>query len=113
MDIKIVFQGCPSSAAIEAHVHDKAAKIADLLKKEAGPQTLEVHLKAHTNHAHQEVVMHLKAKEFDLTAHQEMPDMYQAIDKTMEKMIAQVKTEKDRLKDKHRAGNGDKNSFYS
>lgn len=113
MNIKISFHNMPHSEPLESHTNQKIEKIFDVLKDEAEktPFSIEVWLKAHKIHPHHVAEMHLKTKNFDLMAHDEGPDLYIAVDNTIDKMVKLIKKEKDKLADRHHKIDTEKNNF--
>ena len=113
MNIKISFHNMPHSEPLEAHTKEKIDKIFEVLKRatETTPFNVEVWLKAHKTHPHHVAEMHLKTKNFDLMAHDEGPDMYVAVDNTVDKMVRLIKKEKERMSDRHHKIENEKKSF--
>lgn len=103
----------PHSDLLEAHTHEKMEKIYEVLKDEVEktPFNIEVWLKAHKVHPHHVAEMHLKTKNYDLMAHDEGPDLYVAMDNTIDKMIKLIKKEKDKMNDRHHKVANEKNNF--
>jgi ribosomal subunit interface protein len=103
----------PHSEPLETHTNEKIEKIFEVLKKatEMTPFNVEVWLKAHKTHPHHVAEMHLKTKNFDLMAHDEGPDMYIAVDNTVDKMVRLIKKEKERMSDRHHKIENEKKSF--
>lgn len=112
MEIKVNFQGMESSKAEENHAIEKMQKVVKLIKEQWSPCRSEVHLKSHPNHAHQEVVIHVKGKNLDLSTSCQDPDMYKAVEMCVDKMVLLVKKEKDKTADKHKKVQTDKSNFY-
>lgn len=113
MNIKINFHQMPHSDGIEAHAKEKLQKIASLFRKteDTHPLSAELFLNAHAVHAHHEVELQIKSNHFKLAAHDTGHDMYQTIDNVIDKMLTQVKREKERLDDKNHKVATEKNIF--
>ncbi len=113
MNLKITFHNMPHSEPLEAHAHQKFTKLAELLAhtNERSPVHAELWLKANKQHEHHATELHIKSSSLDLNAHDEGPDMYIAIDNTMDKMLRQVKKEKERLRDKAHKPDTEKRKF--
>ena len=103
----------PHSDGLEHHAKEKLQKIASLFKKteDTHPLSAELFLNAHTVHAHHEVELRIKSSHFNLTSHDSGEDMYVTIDNVVDKMVSQVKKEKEKLDDKHHKVITEKNSF--
>lgn len=113
MNIKITFQNMPHSDPLETHTKQKLEKILDILdsSEEQRPFNIEVWLKAHKVHPHHVAEMHLKTKNFDLMAHDEGPDLYVAVDNTIDRMVKLIKKEKEKMIDRHHKIETDKSKF--
>ncbi|NDD54427.1 ribosome-associated translation inhibitor RaiA [bacterium] len=113
MNLKITFQNMPHSEPLASHAQQKFAKLAELLSnvENRNPMHAELWLKAHKQHNHHGVELHIKTPHFDLNAHEEGPDMYIAVDNTMDKMLRQIKKEKERLLERHHKPDTDKRRF--
>lgn len=113
MKVAISFQQMEHSDALENYVIEKLEKISELLKNEdQRPLHVDVFLKARKQHPHHEVEIHLKAAHFSIDAHDEEPDMYIAIDKTVDRIIGMIKKQKSKLKDKMHRPETEKTKFY-
>ena len=113
MNLKITFHNMPHSDPLEAHAHEKFSKLAELLAHihEDSPVSAELWLKANKQHDHHAVELHIRSAEFDLNAHDQGADMYVALDNTMDKMLKQVKKEKERLRDRMHKPDTEKRKF--
>ena len=101
------------SDALENHVIEKLEKVSELLKNEdQRPIHVDVFLKAHKQHPHHAVEIHLKAAHFSIDAHDEEPDMYLAVDRAIDRMVSMIKKEKSKLKDKIHRPETEKAKFY-
>jgi len=82
-------------------------------QKDATPLFLEVWLEAHKTHAYNRAELHLKTPNFDLDTHDESTDVYVALDNAIDKMVALVKKEQERVRDKDRKAGTEKDEFSS
>jgi len=115
MNIKINFHQMPHSDGLETHAKSKLQKIASLFKKteDLHPLSAELFLNAHPVHAHHEVELRIRSGHFNLASHDTGQDMYLIIDSVIEKMITQVKREKERSDDKNHKIQTEKSNFRS
>ncbi|MFH0897994.1 MAG: ribosome-associated translation inhibitor RaiA [bacterium] len=115
MNKKISFKNMPSSAPLEAHASQKLEKIKDFLKdsEDLAPFNIELHLKANKQHPHHRADLSLKTPCFNLNSHDEGTDMYVAIDNAIDRMVALLKKEKQKLKDKSQKQETEKSKFSS
>jgi ribosomal subunit interface protein len=113
MEIKITFHNMQHSSVLEQHAHQKLQKIEEVLKAQANmsPFNVEMWLTANKQHPHHTAKLHVKTPTFDLSTHHEGPDMYIAIDTAIDKMIAVVKKEKERLTEKTQNPDTPKKNF--
>lgn len=113
MQLKITFHNMPHSDPLEAHAREKFAKIEELLSRmdNQRPMHAELWLKAQKQHNHHAVELHLKTPFLDLNAHDEGPDMYISLDHTIDKMVTQVKKEKEKHREKYQKANTEKKDF--
>lgn len=113
MKKKVTFQNMDHSLQLEEHAYEKLKKVEELLKKEdeRPPHFLEVWFKAHKQHPHHGVEIHLKTPQFDLHAHEEGADMYIVLDSTIDKIIKLIKKSKERMVDKRHKVESDKREF--
>ncbi len=114
MKLIISFQHMDHSDALESHVNERFDKITELLKsfEEHPPLRADVFLKANKQHPHHAVEIHLKTAFFTLDAHDEGQDMYAVVDKAVNRMIALIKKEKDKIKNKNQRPETEKSKFY-
>lgn len=113
MQIKISFHNMDHSDPIEKHARQKLEKLHELLKQDdqKPPFFVEFWLKAQKLHPHHATELHLKTSALDLHAHDEGPDMYVAIDNTIDKMVKLVDKQKKKTRDKMRKPSTEKTSF--
>ena len=99
MNIKINFHQMPHSEGIDTHARAKLDKVAMLFKRsqDIHPASAEFFLNAHTAHAHHGVELRVKAGSLNLVSHDTNADMYLAIDSAIDKMVTQVKKEKEKI----------------
>jgi putative sigma-54 modulation protein len=111
----ISFKNMDHSEPLELHANDKLNKIQNYLKgfKNTSPLNIDLHLKSNKQHPHHEVELNLKTPLFDLNAHDSSPDMYVAVDNVVDKIITQLKKEKEKLLDKRKKVETEKNKFAS
>lgn len=114
MNTQITFHNMPHSESIEKFAREKISKITTLFKENSfmTPFTIEMFLNANKQHEHNATELHVKTKHFDLVTHDEDPDMYMAITKTVEKMVGLVKKEKEKIRDKHEHVETEKSKFF-
>jgi len=115
MNIKINFHQMPHSEGIDQHAREKLSKIKTFLGRpeERHPITAELFLNAHQLHAHHEVELRVKSGVIEAAAHETNADMYQAIDTVIDKVLTQLKREKERTDDKRHKIKTVKNTFTS
>lgn len=115
MNRKITFQSMEHSVPMEQHINSKLDKITELLKNvdNITPYFQEIFLKANKQHQHHRAELNVKTPRFDLHTHNENPDMYVAIDKTIDKMVELIKKEKSKSRDKTQKVENQKNEFAS
>ena len=115
MKKEITFRNMEHSAPLEEHANAKLAKIEEYLggSEDFTPFSVELRLDAHKMHAHHHVELHLRTPHFALHTHEEGPDMYIAVDDTIDKMVKLIIKEKEKYKDKLHKQEKDKNKFSS
>ncbi len=113
MNIKISFHNMPHSDPMEHHIRAKLVKISEILQGQADatPFNIEVWLKANKLHPHHRVEIHVKTPIVDLHAHDEGTDMYIAADNAIDKMVALIRKDKERMRDKFQRPETDKKKF--
>lgn len=113
MSIKITFQQMEHSDPLEQHIHQKLERIHEILKDEAQttPFSLEIWLKAHSQHQHHAMEFHIRTKHFNLNAHDQGPDLYEVADSCIDKMFGQIRKEKQKLRDAHQKHENEKTRF--
>lgn len=108
MNTKISFHHMPHSDALEEHSRNRLAKIETLFKHAKDqPLFMELFLHAQPSHVqHHKAELHVKTNNLNITTHDEGPDMYAVVDTTVNRMVSQIKKEKDKAGDKkHRVMN--------
>lgn len=111
MNTKISFHNMPHSEPMEQHATEKLGKILEFVNKDSTPLNIELHLKANKQHPHHAAQLHVKTPHFDLSTHDEGPDMYIVIDNTIDKMVSLLKKDKERLRDKYHKPETEKKNF--
>ncbi|MBL4587769.1 ribosome-associated translation inhibitor RaiA [Candidatus Babeliales bacterium] len=114
MKRKISFIGMPHSDALEAHSNQKLDRLTSMIKHDEENEdaySLEFHLKSQEKHSHHRADLHVKIPQMSLHTHDEHPEMYIAVDNTIDKMVSLYRKEKDKLKDKQRKVETDKSKF--
>jgi ribosomal subunit interface protein len=88
-------------------------KITALIKNHENlhPFSQTLLLTANKQHSHHRAELIVKTPQFSLSAHDEKPDMYVAIDSVVDKMVKLIKKEKEKARDKNRKGETEKSSF--
>jgi ribosomal subunit interface protein len=110
MNLSITFQNMPHSDDLAAHAHEKFTKILEFL----GSHTImsaDLWLKGDKHNEQNMVEMHIKTTTLSLNAHDEGMDMFIAIDNTMDKMLRQIKKNKERTQDKAYKFDSEKRKF--
>jgi ribosomal subunit interface protein len=103
----------PHSDPIEKHTLEKLEKLHELLKNDdqKPPFYVEFWLKSKKPHPHHRAELHLKTSMLDLHSHDEGPDLYVAIDNTIDKMVTLVRKEKAKKRDKYMKAENEKRAF--
>lgn len=110
MKLTITFQNMPQSNELEAHAHEKFSKIVEFLDAER-ISSAQLWLKAAKNRTHHTVELHVKTPHMNLSAHDDGIDIYVAIDNTMDKLLRQIKKQKERTQDKSYKQETEKRKF--
>lgn len=90
------FKGMTSSPAME----ERAKKIEDKLRQ-FYPQELEITWHFEAEKHFNEARVHVVGPHIDFNAHTRDEDMYHAIDQTMERLIRQVKEDREKVSSHH------------
>ena len=108
MQKKITFRDTPHSDVAENYAHEQLAKIEEFLKNERTPIIIDLIFTPGHIHAHNRVELLVKTPHYDLVAHHEGPDFYDAIDKVIDTMYRQLHEKKDRhVEDRKMVGRHD------
>ena len=115
MNIKISFHNTPHSQALENHAREKLEKLTALFKNRNAdhPLFIELFLNAQTAHTHHSAELHVKTNNVNVTTHDEGADMYVVAENTINKMIAVIKKEKEKNKEKKQRVKTEKTDFSS
>lgn len=97
MQKRIAFRGMESTPVLEEFANKHLEKVEKLLETERTPIWIDLVLEASTVHAHNKVELRIKTPNYELVAHHEGPEMYQEIDRVIDKMIQEIR----RAKEKH------------
>lgn len=112
MQRKINFLNMEHSAPLELHISQKLDKLQELLRNEEKPQIVEVNLRAGHIHAHHEIEIHLKTKNFTISSRiHEGPDMYLVFNNAFDIITKLLTKEKEKLRDKHQKLDTEKKNF--
>ncbi len=114
MNIKINFHQMPHSDGLDKHAREKLEKVATLLKRSENihPITAELFLNAQSSHAHHHSAeLRVKSGSLSLTSHDTGADMYLTVDSIIDKMVSQIKKEKERSGDKKHRVENEKTTF--
>lgn len=106
MNKRIAFKHVDRTPALEDFINKRLEKIEHLLESERSPVSIDIVIEGYPNHAHNRVEVIVKTADFHLIAHHEGADVNKEIDVVLEKMLDQIRTAKDKLQDKQRAGAG-------
>ncbi len=96
MDKRIFFHGMERSDLIEDHVNRQLIKFDRLLEDERSPIYVGFTLYAERGHHHHRAEVLIKTPHYDLVSHYECPDMYEAIDKAIDKMHLDLEKAKEK-----------------
>ena len=96
MQINITFRHFVASDSLKNYVREKLERVNKYLDQ-AGEAHVVLYLERHLHHA--DISIH--AKPFNLRGLAESEDMYASIDLAMDRIEAQLRREKDRIKNHH------------
>lgn len=105
MQKRIAFRGMESTPVLEEFANKHLEKVEKLLETERTPIWIDLVLEASTVHAHNKVELRVKTPNYELVAHHEGPEMYQEIDRVIDKMIQEIRRAKERRVDETKKGN--------
>lgn len=96
MNIRIVYRHMESTPALEAHARKELAKIEKIINNEHTPIFIDLVLEDHKLRGNHRVELRLNLPHGHLMAHNEGKDMYLVISQTIDKMVAELRKEKER-----------------
>jgi putative sigma-54 modulation protein len=103
---RITFRSMDHSEALEAFANKQLEKIEKIVEQsEREPIYVEMVLTAGFTHAHHRVEIIVKSPHYDLFASHEGPDMYQEINKVIDKMETELRKHKEKRIDERKEGN--------
>lgn len=105
MQKRIAFRGMESTPVLEEFANKHLEKVEKLLENERTPIWIDLVLEASTVHAHNKVELRVKTPNYELTAHHEGPEMYQEIDRVIDKMVQEIRRAKERHVDEAKKTN--------
>lgn len=97
MQKRIAFRGMEHSPVLEEFAQQHLEKIEKLLESERTPITIDLVLTAFPDHAHHHVELHVVTSHFDLVAHHEGAEMYQEVDRVVDKMVQEIRKAKEKF----------------
>lgn len=104
MQKRIVFRGMDSSPVLEEFAHKHLEKVEKFLEHERTPIMIDLVMEASHVHAHHKVELRVKTPNYDLVAHHEGPELYQEVDRVVDKMIAELRRAKEKRVDEVKKG---------
>jgi ribosomal subunit interface protein len=96
MNKRITYRGIESTPVLEEFINSHLEKVVKILEHEPTPIMIDFVLGASTVHAHHKVELRIKTPHYDLIAHHEGPEMYQEIDKVVDKMVREIRRAKEK-----------------
>lgn len=106
MKKQITFRGMEHSGGLENHALAKLAKIEQFLEaSENTPITLHMVITEGFTHAHHKVELEVHTPHYNLTAHEEHKDAYQAVTDVVHKMFDELTRAKEKMIDGRQTGN--------
>lgn len=96
MNIRIAFRHMEQTPALEAHARKELLKLDKLIHAEHTPIFIDLVLEEHKLHAHNRVELRVNLPNGHFMAHSEGPDMYALINIVVDKMVTELRKEKDR-----------------
>jgi ribosomal subunit interface protein len=104
MQKKITFVGQEHSPVLDKHINEQLEKIERFLEEERSPIFIEVIVEQHKTHQYNKISAHVKTPNYDCFAEHEGPDTYLEINETLDRMLKQLRTQKQKLVDRHKHG---------
>lgn len=96
---RIVYRQMESTPVLEEFIGSHLEKIEKLLVHEPSPVMVDLILEPSAVHAHHKVELRVQSPHYDLIAHHEGPEMYQEIDRVVDKMLGEIKRAKEKRVD--------------
>lgn len=96
MNIRIAFRHMEQTPALEAHARKELAKLDKLINVEHTPIFIDLVIEEHKLHAHNRVELRVNLPHGHFMAHVEGADMYLLISQVTDKMLAELRKEKER-----------------
>ena len=104
MEKRIVFRGMDSSPVLEEYAQKHLEKLDRFLENERPPIAIDLVMEASHVHAHHKVELRVKTPNYDLVAHHEGPELYQEVDRVVDKMLAELRRAKEKRVDSAKKG---------
>lgn len=99
MNKRIMFKNMNSSEVLERFALEKLEKIEHMLESERSPVKIDLVLEGHPTHAHNKVELLVFTPDFKLVAHHEGADFNEEIVRVIDKMLHELRKEKDKRAD--------------
>lgn len=96
MPRRIVFRHMDHSPVIEEFANTHLDKLEKFLSTERTPIFIDLVMTPAPTHAHNNVELRLKTPHYELVAHHEGKDLYQEIDRVVDKMLKELAKAKDK-----------------
>lgn len=110
MKKRITYRGIESTPVLEEFINSHLDKVVKLLEHEPTPIMIDFILEASSVHAHDKVEIRIKTPHYDLVAHHEGPEMYQEIDRVVDKMVREIRRAKEKRVDEQKNGDSYKSA---
>lgn len=110
MQKRIVFRGMEHSPVLEEFANKHLEKLDKLLEHERTPIIIDLIMEASHVHAHHKVELRIKTPHYDLIAHHEGPELYQEVDRVVDKMLAELRRAKEKRVDTEKKGDSFKSA---
>jgi len=104
MDRRIAFKGMEPLDIIEKHVEKELSKLDRILSHEPSPIHLDTVIESLRGGTIHKVETILKSPHYNLVAHYECPDVYEAINTATEKLYHELQRAKEKRIDKQKSG---------
>lgn len=102
MNINITFRGVEHTPVLENYVYEQLERFNRALSDEHEPIYIEFVLNAERNHHHHHVEIRVKTPRYHIITHYETFDMYETINKAVERMHDELAKELGRLDDREK-----------